>query len=81
LLETVTTAEEVEEAEEITPKKENTLITANPEEVMIEAVAVTMTTATPEDPAPHAETPETTAILEETMIAEEMTTVAILLAT
>ena len=78
MLETVTTAEEVEEAEEITPKKENTLITATPEEVMIEAVAVTMITATPEDPAPQEETPETMVILEEMMIAEEMTMVAIL---
>tara|TARA_B110001450_G_scaffold243967_1_gene255680 strand:- start:571 stop:798 length:228 start_codon:yes stop_codon:yes gene_type:complete len=73
----VTTAEvevEEEEGEETTPRKENTLTI----EVVIEEAAVTMTMATPEDPAPQEETPETMVILEEMMIAEEMTMVAIL---
>ena len=64
----------MEEGEETTPRKENTLTI----EVVIEEAAVTMTMATPEDPAPQEETPETMVILEEMMIAEEMTMVAIL---
>ena len=75
MLEKVTNGEEevIEAEEKMALRKESSLT----EEVMIEEVAVTTITVTPEDPAPHKEILETMATLEETMIAAEMTMVAI----